>query len=221
MEQFLSKLPLGYLKKILLLILISINFQVFSQNLVKNGFTSNPTTLQNWNTNTTNCPATGTNSWKPYATGQIPGYPTIWEGATFFVPDAITMSSEAILSQTIKGLVPATGNSIKLTLDVTIGEANNIDINNIPIEYLKDNITLEVWFGGIKYAQIETPAGYYSALSGTPDGFGKCFVRYFNNATSNNYGYGESMLSISGVPPIGTAPFLLAQKNSNWDITIP
>lgn len=192
--------------------------KIKAQNLVKNGgFASN---LNNWVVNSYDCPSANSPTFTFYDASPIAGYPTLWNGSSFFKNKVASMPlMPAKISQNILGLVPASGNKVEISMDVIIGEANNWNATNTnPAQYLDDNLVLEVWLGGVLYASVRTPTGWNSLLG---DEFGKCIVSYYNDATSVNYNGGNSMSNISNTYMAGQAPYLYPVKNSNWDISIP
>jgi Secretion system C-terminal sorting domain len=192
-------------------------FDSRGQTFVKNGdFDPN---LDFWSSSTVSCPVASTNGWVNYSAGLMPGYSTIWEGSAFLKNKIVeSQSSPIILKQNVGGLIPAAGNTLQLTLDVILGEANNLNMSNLPAEYLGDNLILEIWLGGVKYATVQTPSGWYSQ-SGSQ--FGKCTVNYFEGATSVSYPAGNSMQNIANTFVAGQAPFLHPFRNNYWDISIP
>ena len=205
---------------LILLLTLILNFGqniLIGQNFIKNAqFDVN---MVDWSINTINCPVAGSSSWQQYSPNLEAGFPVIWEGTAFLKNKIVSTQGDFLsLGQNLQGLNPAAGNAIQIKMDLILGEAKNLDANSLPAEYADDNLTLEVYLNGTLYASVATPKGWKSALG---DEFGKCFVSYYNGASSLNYTTGNSMTNISNMYQTGQEPYLFPVKNENWDIEIP
>ncbi len=190
---------------------------ISAQNFIKN--VDFYDSISEWNSNTINCPTNGSSSWQQYSPNLVAGFPVIWEGTAFLKNKIVAAESDYLtISQPLQGLNPAAGNAIQIKMDLLLGEAKNINLNGAPAEYLNDNLTIELYLGGTLYASVATPKGWKAMLG---DEFGKCFVSYFNGATSQNFSTGNTMSNISGAIQAGQAPYLFPVNNQNWDIEIP